>query len=158
MTTGSDFHNFSLIFTTGARPHSSTTLNMSTTTTDNPISTTLHRAAQADHLRDYEVHLTSDGTTPAEPNTDNRPSPPAVSSLPGWDDGHRGVPPYRPINRNLDMSQRPWGGNPVGDAFVLTMFTGVFTLAVSVIELHGQQYCVDICVIESQPTLEEYRW
>ncbi|KAJ4388996.1 hypothetical protein N0V93_006458 [Gnomoniopsis smithogilvyi] len=102
---------------------------MSATTTDNPISTTLHRAAHADHLQDYEVHLNSDGATPAPPNTDNRPSAPSASNPEGWYDEHRGVPPYRPINRNLDLSQRPWGGNPVGDAFVFTMFTGVFTVA-----------------------------
>lgn len=103
---------------------------MSATTTDNPISTTLYRAAQADHLHDYEIRLTSDGETPASPNTDNRPSISTVPNPPGWDDEHRGVPPYRPINRNLDFSQRPWGGNPVGHAFVFTMFTGVFTVAV----------------------------
>lgn len=108
---------------------------MSATATDNPISTTLHRAAQADHLHDYEVHLTSDGDIPVAPNTDNRPSTSTVPDPPGWDDEHRGVPPYRPINRNLDFSQRPWGGNPVGTAFVFTMFTGVFTVAV---RLHSQ--------------------
>lgn len=115
---------------------------MSVTTTDNPVSTTLHRAVTADHhLRDYDVHLTSDEaiTAPASapapavfPATNNRDAPRAqVSNPPDWPNDHRGMPPYRPINTGLDMSTRPWNGNPVGDAFVVTMFTGVFTIAVS---------------------------
>lgn len=104
---------------------------MSVTTTDNPVSTALHRAANnTDHLRDYQVHLT---TT----NHDNRVASPAaaaettVSNPPDWPDDYRGMPPYRPINTGLDLSTRPWGGNPVEHAFVFTMFTGVWTVAVS---------------------------
>lgn len=111
---------------------------MSVTTTDNPISTTLHQAAAATnnnnstdaHLRDYDVHLssTTDAAAVAAPNA--HPAP-AASNPPNWPtDTYRGMPPYRPINTGLDMASRPWGGNPVGDAFVFTMFTGVFTVAV----------------------------
>lgn len=106
-------------------------VKMSVTTTDNPISTTLHRAAQPSHLDDYEIHLTNEEASPAPPNTDSRPPPSTASYPPGWGTEHRGVPPYRPINTDLDFSQRPWAGNPVGATFVFTMFTGVFTVVVS---------------------------
>lgn len=103
---------------------------MSATVTDNPVSTALHRATQPAHLQDYEVRLTSgDAPAPAPPNADNPRAP--VANPPGWADQHRGVPPYRPINRNLDRSQRPLGGSPVGTAFVTTMFTGVSIMSVS---------------------------
>ncbi|CAN8095658.1 unnamed protein product [Discula destructiva] len=108
---------------------------MSATTTDNPVATTLHRAAQPSHLQDYNVRLTSDESTSPSPTpstTTVQASPSVtVSNPPGWDDQHRGVPPYRPINRDLDPIQRPFGGSPVGDAFVFTMFTGVSILSVS---------------------------
>lgn len=98
---------------------------MSVTTTDNPITTTINNRDVL--LQDYQIHLTGGGgddKTPAPPNTDNRP-PPALNP-PGWPADHRGVPPYRPINTGLDRSQRPWGGNPVGDVFVFTMLHGVW--------------------------------
>jgi hypothetical protein len=100
---------------------------MSVTTTDNPVTTAVPRAV----LQDYDVHLTGDHAPP--PNPDRRPSQPASTAAnpPGWDAEHRGVPPYRPINTQLDLAQRPLGGNPVGDVFVTTMFTGVFINTVS---------------------------
>lgn len=115
---------------------------MSVTTTDNPVATALHRAADtttatttnASHLEDYRIHLTgSSSASPAQApptNSDHQP-PTNVTNPPGWDDAHRSVPPYRPIDTTLDLRMRPWNGNPVGDAFVFTMFTGVFTVAVS---------------------------
>lgn len=99
---------------------------MSVTTVDNPVTTAVSRAV----LQDYDIHLTGDDTV-APPNSDSRPPQPAANP-PGWDTEHRGVPPHRPINRELDLTQRPLGGNPVGDVFVTTMFTGVFFNAVSV--------------------------
>ncbi|ROV87686.1 hypothetical protein VMCG_10573 [Cytospora schulzeri] len=99
---------------------------MSATTTDNPITTSIHRQV----LQDYEIHLTGDNETAVPPNTDG-PSPPA-SNPASWPADHRGVPPYRPVNTNLDRSQRPWGGNPVGDAFVFVMLNGVWLNAVCV--------------------------
>lgn len=99
---------------------------MSVTTVDNPITTAISRQV----LQDYDIHLTGDEPV-APPNTDSqqRPTP---ENPPDWDTQYRGVPPYRPINRDLDLTQRPLGGNPVGDVFVTTMFTGVFINAVSV--------------------------
>lgn len=99
---------------------------MSVTTVDNPITTAVSRQV----LQDYDIHLTGDETV-APPNTDSQPRS-TPENPPDWDTSYRGVPPYRPINRDLDLTQRPLGGNPVGDVFVTTMFTGVFINAVSV--------------------------
>ncbi|KAI1342619.1 hypothetical protein F5Y15DRAFT_373354 [Xylariaceae sp. FL0016] len=104
---------------------------MSVTTTENPVTTTL-----AHTLQDYEVRVTgvSDLPSPEDgwvPLTDHE-APADVENPAHWPtDERRGVPRYRPINRHLDLSQRPWGGDPVGTAFVATMFTGVFLEAVS---------------------------
>ncbi|KAF3770721.1 hypothetical protein M406DRAFT_35761 [Cryphonectria parasitica EP155] len=105
---------------------------MSATTADNPISTVLERAAASSHLRDYDVHLSTDPSAAAPPpNSDHQPRASqqrSHSNPPNWNGAHRGVPPHRPVNRDLDFSQRPWNGQLVGDAFVFTMFTGVFTI------------------------------
>ncbi|POS76088.1 hypothetical protein DHEL01_v205518 [Diaporthe helianthi] len=95
---------------------------MSVTTIDNPVTTAVSRAV----LQDYDIHLTGDDSV-APPDSDNRPPQPASTAAnpPGWGTEHRGVPPHRPINTQLDVTQRPVGGNPVGDVFVTTMFTGV---------------------------------
>ncbi|KAM0753447.1 hypothetical protein T439DRAFT_377646 [Meredithblackwellia eburnea MCA 4105] len=41
-----------------------------------------------------------------------------------WPEG-RGVPPYRPLNRNQDPSNRPWAATPPEVVFVRTMLSGV---------------------------------
>ncbi|KUI56752.1 hypothetical protein VP1G_04062 [Cytospora mali] len=92
---------------------------MSVTTTDNPITTTINREIQ----QDYEIRLTGYNETVAPPNADNRP-PPATNPS-DWPTEHRGVPPYRPINTELDRSQRPWGGSLAIDVFLVTMLHGV---------------------------------
>jgi len=105
---------------------------MSVTTTDNPVTTTL----QHDYLQDYNIRLTGGDQVhateqhSAPPNTDNRP-PEIVENPPGWDDQHRDVPPYRPVNTNLDREQRPWGSNPIESAFVFHMLHGVWLNSVS---------------------------
>ncbi|KAB5563072.1 hypothetical protein GE09DRAFT_1219654 [Coniochaeta sp. 2T2.1] len=117
---------------------------MSATTTDNAVTTTL----QADHLQDYNIRLTGGGggdstqlqQRPAGPNTDNRPPQQgAVENPSWWDDEHRQVPPYRPVNRNLDLEQRPWGSNPVESAFVFHMLHGVWLNSVSNSTLAGEE-------------------
>lgn len=101
---------------------------MSVTTTDNPITTSI----QQDYLQDYNIRLTGSSDSveatelhPAPPNTDNLPLH-NVENPPDWDDQHRDVPPYRPVNRNLDREQRPWGSNPIESAFVFHMLHGVW--------------------------------
>lgn len=109
---------------------------MSVTTTDNPITTTL----QQDYLQDYNIRLTGGSSSSdnelsghqthiSPPNTDNHPQ--AVQNPSGWYDQHRDVPPYRPVNTNLDREQRPWGSNAVESAFVFHMLHGVWLNSVS---------------------------
>ncbi|KAK7966027.1 uncharacterized protein PG986_000304 [Apiospora aurea] len=127
---------------------------MSVTTTDNPITSTL-----SDTLQDYEIRLTGAQDLPAAqrqqaeesapllppsqqqqqqnggfpdwvPLTDHA-APEGVENPPDWDTEHRGVPPYRPINYNLDREVRPWGSNAIETGFVLHMFHGVWLTALT---------------------------
>jgi hypothetical protein len=43
----------------------------------------------------------------------------------------RGIPRYRPLNTNVDMSDKPMGQNNVEYTFLIFMFTGVATVGVS---------------------------
>jgi len=52
-----------------------------------------------------------------------------------WPQTHRQIPPYRPVNRQLDLASRPWGDGRIGTVFVMHMFTGVWLEAVSVVWL-----------------------
>ncbi|KAI0122968.1 hypothetical protein BJ170DRAFT_698117 [Xylariales sp. AK1849] len=96
---------------------------MSVTTTDNPVTTTI-----SETLQDYEIHLTGAEDLPPqhrwEPLTDHEPPP--ADNPSGWDDAHRGVPNYRPINTQLDRVQRPWGSNGFETGFVFLMLHGVW--------------------------------
>ncbi len=72
-------------------------------------------------LADYELHK-------SEPPAGGKPS----SSLqrptqnpPDWPQDHRRMPPYRPVNRNLDRSQIMVYNNGGEHAFIQTMFFGI---------------------------------
>ncbi|KAK0613363.1 hypothetical protein B0T14DRAFT_526085 [Immersiella caudata] len=90
--------------------------NMATTTT----------TLQQEHLRDYTIRLTggSEAATP-EPSPVEAPQP-RVENPPGWETEYREVPPYRPVNRQLDHGTRPWGSNSVETVFVYNLFQGVW--------------------------------
>ncbi|KAI5917316.1 hypothetical protein F4810DRAFT_696934 [Camillea tinctor] len=100
---------------------------MSATETESHATTSL-----SDTLQDYEIRVTGADDLPQHhwvPLTDHE-APPDVENPPDWPtDQYRGVPNYRPINYGLDLSQRPWGADAIGTAFVTTMFTGVFLQA-----------------------------
>lgn len=84
----------------------------------------------ADTLQDYRAQLT--GTeNEAEPG---HPTPtrvqvtarrPHTVSPPGWPQNYRRVPPFRPVNRNLDPAERPNGANVGEYVFVNVMLNGV---------------------------------
>ena len=98
---------------------------MSVTTTANPATTQLSRT-----LADYDIKLTgaeADGP-PAALNPRSSPS----DNPEGWPTNFRNVPPYRPINRNLDMEERPGGSNGVERIFIAVMLHGVWLNAVSI--------------------------
>jgi hypothetical protein len=87
-------------------------------------------------LNDYTIHLTGDDDATRHeglegPNTNN------VSlheNPPTWPIDHYRVPNYRPVNRELDLEDRPKGSNPVEFAFLTIMFTGVYLNSVSLLQ------------------------
>jgi hypothetical protein len=97
---------------------------MSVTTTANPI----HYNLQA-VLADYDLHHTEEVDTSL--NTHPNPAPPSQQNPSDWPTEHRRVPAYRPINTELDQSERRVYLNGIERAFVNVMFTGVFLESVS---------------------------
>jgi len=95
---------------------------MSVTTRTNVVSgSALH------FLTDYELHHSGDPEKPAVAEDPNLRADLAASSSnpPSWPTDHRAVPPYRPIDRNLDFEQRPAGANLIESIFIATMLNGV---------------------------------
>ncbi|EQB52073.1 hypothetical protein CGCSCA5_v014846 [Colletotrichum siamense] len=99
---------------------------MSATTTDNPITTTVRQ----DYLHDYSIRLTG-GVEEAYARPSRDAPLPAVENPPDWYDQHRQVPPYRPINRELDVADRPWGSNRIENGFVFVMLNGCWIQGVT---------------------------
>jgi hypothetical protein len=85
-------------------------------------------------LADYDLHHSGDPQNFAKPAPPNHNTTPNVENPPGWDTEHRRVPPYRPINRNLDMDLRPGGTDFVEAIFIATMLNGVRLTAVSALD------------------------
>ncbi|CAN9253505.1 unnamed protein product [Alternaria alternata] len=97
---------------------------MSVTTTANPIHYNLEAV-----LADYDLHHTEELDT----SLNAHPAPPTSSTTSqsqqnpsDWPTEHRRVPAYRPINTELDQSERRVYLNGIEQAFVGVMFTGVF--------------------------------
>ena len=85
-------------------------------------------------LADYNLHHSRDDSND-ELNTslNSHPSPTPGSSNPvEWPQDHRRIPPYRPVNRELDQTQRRVYLSNVERTFVGVMFTGVYVEAVSI--------------------------
>ncbi|KAL4803140.1 hypothetical protein BDV18DRAFT_163200 [Aspergillus unguis] len=91
---------------------------MSTTTTVHPSI-----------LTDYALHHSdSQANQPTEPESQS-PSPsgtPSQEQPANWPSNHRRVPPYRPINRTLDFSERAAGANVPEYIFIQSMLHGVW--------------------------------
>lgn len=98
---------------------------MSVTTTSNPLT-----YATAAVLRDYELaHSESDSL---DTSLNAHPAPQSQSNNPAnWPTDHRRIPAYRPVNTELDQSERRVYQNPIERAFIGVMFTGVLLEAVS---------------------------
>ncbi|KAH7008054.1 hypothetical protein EDB80DRAFT_892535 [Ilyonectria destructans] len=82
-------------------------------------------------LHDYDIHLTAGNpevnslsSTDRFRNSGDAPRV-QVENPPNWRNDYRQTPPYRPANRGLDISQRPWGTNPIEQGFIIHMFEGV---------------------------------
>ncbi|CAM1508471.1 Fc.00g053190.m01.CDS01 [Cosmosporella sp. VM-42] len=119
---------------------------MSTTTTQTPTT--------QDFLHDYDIHLTGreDISHRNEPQDAPRPE---VVNPPDWPDHYRQTPPYRPINRGIDQSQRPWGSDRVESGVVMAMFGGVWIQSVSLSKYRAAKGCADIIVLDGFSALEE---
>lgn len=95
---------------------------MSSTTTQTRTARTV--------LRDYDLHHSPAPDSPRvsseENNVRQRPDSPP------WETTYRRVPPYRPVDTDRDQSQIRVYTSGVERVFIATMFTGVFTVAVSV--------------------------
>jgi hypothetical protein len=79
-------------------------------------------------LADYNLHHSGDPSEPAPPNCNTTAD---GENPPNWDTDHRRVPPYRPVNRNLDVTLRPGGTSVAETVFIATMLNGVHLTAVS---------------------------
>ncbi|KIW10096.1 hypothetical protein PV08_11056 [Exophiala spinifera] len=91
---------------------------MSVTTTENQVSYSI-----AQTLREYDVHHSNQEAEDAPLETPT--NLPTSRNPTNWPTSHRRVPPYRPVNRNLDLSVRGTA-NAVEAAFVFTMLHGVW--------------------------------
>ncbi|KAL4876676.1 hypothetical protein BJY04DRAFT_199603 [Aspergillus karnatakaensis] len=92
---------------------------MSTTTT-----TTIVPASTVSILADYELHHSGAETSP---NNNQSPQPSQTSAQPqDWPSEYRRVPPYRPINRNLDRAERAAGASVPEYIFIQSMLHGVW--------------------------------
>ena len=93
--------------------------------------TTTQTRTRQNVLKDYELHhsaTSSLSTTPAEAASRSHTG---TQNPPGWDTTHRRVPQYRPVNAERDQSEVRVYTSTIERVFLGTMFTGVFTTAVS---------------------------
>ncbi|KAK0635368.1 hypothetical protein B0T17DRAFT_612245 [Bombardia bombarda] len=116
---------------------------MSTTSGSQTMTTSMMTMSSSqDYLRDYSIVLSSgiDETAarqqpqPSQPQqqqqqqstTPQTPTSSTQQNPPGWETDYRQVPPYRPVNMQLDRASRPWGSNRVESAIIFTMMHGVW--------------------------------
>jgi hypothetical protein len=102
------------------------------TTTKSTRANTVVETTIGDALKDYTLHLSGATSNPAPPldtehdgEQDQHAQPSTVSNPSYWPTQHRRIPPYRPANRNLDLSERPNGSNRAELLFVTVMMNGV---------------------------------
>lgn len=97
-----------------------------------------------DILKDYTLHFSS-ATPSLAPQWNNTDVVTSTSSNPGfWPTQYRRIPPYRPINRNLDLTERPNGSNRAEWLFVQVMMNGVRLQSVSVDLIHISHPSADV--------------
>jgi hypothetical protein len=99
---------------------------MSVTTTANPLTYTLQST-----LADYDLHHSDTPDSSIDQSLNAHPTPPTHGTPSSWPTEHRRIPEYRPVNTELDQSERRVFLSPVEQAFVGVMFTGVYLQSVS---------------------------
>lgn len=96
------------------------------------VTTTANRTTQSilTLLADYELtHSGDEQNGVIEPPNERSKTEDTRQNPEGWRDDYDGVPPYRPINHDLDREQRPWARPGIETAFVWTMLNGVGVVA-----------------------------
>ncbi|KAI8937430.1 hypothetical protein NX059_005153 [Plenodomus lindquistii] len=98
---------------------------MSVTTTANPLTHQIQHI-----LADYELTHSGPPSGTIDPTLATHPNPATQQQQQqnpsDWPTEHRRVPAYRPVNTELDQSERRVYQNGVERTFVAVMFTGVF--------------------------------
>lgn len=89
-----------------------------------------HALSLDETLQDYTLHLSASSPDAVEPNALDLDAPGTQivqthQNPPNWPTDFRRIPPYRPINHNLDLSERPNGSNTAELIFVFVMLNGV---------------------------------
>ncbi|KAF2856660.1 hypothetical protein T440DRAFT_462913 [Plenodomus tracheiphilus IPT5] len=96
---------------------------MSVTTTANPLTYQISHV-----LADYELTHSHTPNNEIDTSLNSHPNPSSQSQNPSdWPTEHRRVPEYRPVNTELDQSERRVYQNGAERVFIALMFTGVFS-------------------------------
>jgi hypothetical protein len=95
-------------------------------------STTTTTAPTLSLLADYELHHStpSPSASLSSPPQSQSPAPVQQANPVNWPTHHRRIPPYRPINRNLDFAERSAGSSVPEYIFIQAMLHGVWLNAV----------------------------
>ena len=80
-------------------------------------------------LADYELHHTT--ATRQEPRVTTEVTTGAIQNPPVWDEIHRRVPAYRPVDPGMLTTARTTSRNRIEGSFISLMFMGVQAQAVS---------------------------
>ncbi|KAJ5122212.1 hypothetical protein N7448_003344 [Penicillium atrosanguineum] len=75
-------------------------------------------------LADYEIHHS--GAAEDVPGPSATLLTPSFVEPASWPTHHRRIPPYRPVNYNLDFDERPIGSSPGESVFIFVMMHGVW--------------------------------
>lgn len=102
---------------------------MSMTTT---MTTTTVAASLPSVLADYQTFRSDPQPALETASTASTAVTPSEtrSSGPSWPTDHRRMPPYRPINYNIDLGQRLTYNSGIEHAFISTMFFGIRVVTV----------------------------
>ncbi|KAF4285266.1 hypothetical protein KXW98_007805 [Aspergillus fumigatus] len=90
---------------------------MATTTTTTQTST-----SSLSILADYELHHSGSEV----PQLPERVPVSHAAQPASWPSNYRRIPAYRPVDRELDQSERPAGSNPAEFVFIQVMLHGVW--------------------------------
>ncbi|KAL3437033.1 hypothetical protein BDV09DRAFT_183734 [Aspergillus tetrazonus] len=91
-------------------------------------STTTTTAPTLSLLADYELHHStpSPSALSSSPPQSQSAAPVQQANPASWPTHHRRIPPYRPINRNLDFAERSAGSSVPEYIFIQSMLHGVW--------------------------------